>query len=171
MGLLANNKESASPSPQYSSYAYDAKKLKRTTDYTNPFAIRDWMQELDSPEFGSVTKEIADLRLHRKHMLGPTFRKFPSLRADLMETSSVKTEIPATNHVRDIVMHDAANVNGINAPGAVVNIESDDDEPTVGRPFQPYRDVVLSKPEGEFSMKQFLVSFINILVSFSEDLV
>ncbi|KAM0028895.1 putative DNA helicase chromatin remodeling SNF2 family [Helianthus debilis subsp. tardiflorus] len=155
-GQLIKNEESASPSPLYSAYAYDANKSKRTIDYSNPFVIRDRMQELDSPKYGSVTKDIEDLILLRKQMLMPSFRRFPSLGADLMETNHVKNEVHVTNPVRDIVMHDAGNVHDTNAPGAVVNIDSDDDEPTIGRPFQPYRDVVLNKPEGQFSMKQFL---------------
>lgn len=169
-GQLKNNEESISPSPLYAAYAFDANKSKRTVDYSNPFAMRDWIQELDSLKFGSVTKDIEELILLRKHILMPSFKRFPSLGADLMETKPVINGV-TTNHVRDIVMSDAGNAHDTNAPGTVVTIDSDDDQPTMARPFQPYRDVVLNKPEGQFSMKQFLVSFPNFLVTFSKDLV
>ncbi|KAL8264536.1 hypothetical protein R6Q59_022666 [Mikania micrantha] len=156
MGQPINNEENASPSPLYTRCVFEANKSKKTVDYTNPFAIRDRMQELDSLKYGSVTKDIEDLILLRKQMLMPSFKRFPSLGADLMQTHPVKNEIPTTNPGGDIVMNDADNVHDTNAPDTVVTIDSDDDEPTIGRPFQPYRDVVLNKPEGQFSMKQFL---------------
>ncbi|KAI3786373.1 hypothetical protein L1987_40000 [Smallanthus sonchifolius] len=85
-------------------------KLKRPIDHTDPFAIRNLTQKLDSAKYGPGTKDAEDL-LPRKQMFMPSFTR--------------------------------------NAP-------YDDDEPISATPFQPYPDVVLNKPEGQFLLKQFL---------------
>nr|XP_043630663.1 protein CHROMATIN REMODELING 35-like [Erigeron canadensis] len=156
MGQKVNGEESVSPSPLYAAYTLDANKTNKTVDHTNPFNIRNLIQEIDSSKYGSVTKDIEDLLLLRKQMLMPCLRRFPSLRADIMETNHVK-DVSNANPMRDVVMFDAGNGHDMKAPDNVVNIDSDDDdEPKFGRPFQPYRDIVLNKSEGQFSMKQFL---------------
>lgn len=154
-GQMNNSEESVSPRPLYAVYTLDANKPMKTVDHTDPFTIRNWVEGLDSAKYGSVTKDIEDLLLLRKQMLMPCFKRFPSLRADLMEVNPVK-EASIANPTRDIVMVDDGMGHDTIAPDSVVIIGSDDDEPTYGRPFQPYRDIVLSKPEGQFSMKQFL---------------
>ncbi|XP_071736756.1 protein CHROMATIN REMODELING 35 [Rutidosis leptorrhynchoides] len=154
-GKMMKSEESVSPSPLYASYTLDANKTNNAVDYKDPFALRDFVQGLDAPKYGSVTKDIEDLFLLRKQMLMPVFKKYPSLRPDLMDPFPAK-EVSNANPVRDIVMVDNDNSQVTNAPGDIVTIESDDDEPTPARPFQPYRDVVLNKPEGQFSLKQFL---------------
>lgn len=160
MGQMIKSEESVFPSPLYTAYTIDAKKAKKTIDYTDPFVIRNLVQRIDSPKYGSVTKEIEDLLLLRKQVLMPCFKRFPSLRSDLMETNSVR-EVPIANSGRDIVMLDDSASRDTNAPSTDIIAVSDDDdeEPALGRPFQPYQDIVLNKPEGEFSMKQFLVAF------------
>ncbi|XP_024959773.1 protein CHROMATIN REMODELING 35-like [Cynara cardunculus var. scolymus] len=168
-GQMNNSEESVSPRPLYTAYTLDANKPMKTVDHSDPFTIRNWVEEIDSAKYGSVTKDIEDLLLLRKQMLMPCFKRFPSLRADLMDVNSVK-EASTANPTRDIVMVDNDMGHDTIAPDSVVIIGSDDDEPTYGRPFQPYRDIVLSKPEGQFLMKQFLVSSPNFFVIFSEAL-
>ncbi|KAJ9551741.1 hypothetical protein OSB04_015786 [Centaurea solstitialis] len=152
---MNNSDESVSPRPLYTTHTLDANTPMKTVDHTDPFTTRNWVEGLDSAKYGSVTKDIEDLILLRKQMLMPCFKRFPSLRADLMEVNPVK-EASTANPIRDIVMVDDCMDQDTVTPNSVVVIGSDDDEPTYGRPFQPYRDIVLSKPEGQFSMKQFL---------------
>nr|GEU96067.1 protein chromatin remodeling 35-like [Tanacetum cinerariifolium] len=159
MGQMIKSEERVFPSPMHSAYTIDGKKAKKTVDYTDPFVIRNLVQRIDSPKYGSVTKEIEDLFQLRKQVLMPFFKRFPSLRSDLMETNSL---VPNANSGRDHVMLVDSVCRDTNAPStdiiAIPDDDDDDEEPTLGRPFQPYRDIVLNKPEGEFSMKQFLES-------------
>ncbi|CAH1444821.1 unnamed protein product [Lactuca virosa] len=165
-GQLSNGEEIISPNPLYTKCTFDAKKQKKTIDYNDPFGVRNFVASFDSPKYGSVTKDIENILSLRKQTLMPCFRRYPSLGADLLDTYPVKEapipnpvkEVSVANPVRDVVMFDDAMAMGhdTNPPDSVVIIGSDDDEPTSARPFQPYRDIVLNKPEGQFSMKQFL---------------
>lgn len=176
---MSNGEEIISPNPLYTKRTFDAKKQKKTIDYNDPFDVRNFVASFDSPKYGSVTKDIENILSLRKQTLMPCFRRYPSLGADLMDTYPVKEapfpnpvkEVSVANHVRDVVMFDDAMAMGhdTNAPDSVVIIGSDDDEPTSARPFQPYRDIVLNKPEGQFSMKQFLVSCLESFWDSSED--
>lgn len=158
MANLINIDESVSPSPLYTLYAPDANKSKGSINYSDPFAIRNRMNGISSAKYGSVTKDIEDLFLLRKQMLMSSLRNYPSLPADLIARNSLK-EATTPNTVKDVVMVDNGDVIAVS--------DDDDDEPTSARPFQPYRDVVLNKPEGQFLMKQFLVRYPNFLVIIS----
>ncbi|GJY35946.1 hypothetical protein Tco_0421324 [Tanacetum coccineum] len=66
---------------------------------------------------------------------------FPSLRSDLVETIYLK-EVPKANSGRDIVMLDASVSRDTNAPSTDIIAIPDDEEPTLNRPFQSYRDTL-----------------------------
>ncbi|KAL8195352.1 hypothetical protein R6Q57_025755 [Mikania cordata] len=77
------------------------------------------------------------------------FCLFPLLQADLMDTDHLK-DVPVANRAsHDVVMYYGGNDHDTNATEA-------DDEPAYARCFQPYQDVNLNKPEGQFLMKQIL---------------
>ncbi|XP_057428626.1 protein CHROMATIN REMODELING 35-like [Lotus japonicus] len=48
-------------------------------DFSNPFAISDFLNRLESGKFGSVTKDIEALIARKMQVLGPFFAKFPKL--------------------------------------------------------------------------------------------
>ncbi|KAI3755588.1 hypothetical protein L1987_55392 [Smallanthus sonchifolius] len=148
MRQAVNSDERASPSLVDAVYAFDANKLKRPIDHTDPFATRNLSQEFDSAKYGPGTKDTEDL-LPRKQLYMPSFTRFPSLQAFLMETNDVKC-VSIANPVRDdMVMYYDGNDHDTIAPYA-------DDEPTSATPFQPYQDVALNKPAEHFLLKQFL---------------
>nr|GEU54175.1 hypothetical protein [Tanacetum cinerariifolium] len=62
-------------------------------------------------------------------------------------------EVPNANSGRDIVTLDDSVSCDMNAPSTDIISIPDDEEPTLGRPFQLYRDIVLNKLEGLFLMK------------------
>ncbi|KAK1431140.1 hypothetical protein QVD17_14405 [Tagetes erecta] len=140
MRQVVNGEERASPSLLHTMYTFDANKLKRTIDHTNPFAIRNSVQELDSAKYWPGTKDTEDLLLPRKQMLMPSFTRFPSLQADLKETNHVKCVSIANPMRDDVLMYYGGN----------------DNEPTSAMPFQPYQDVNLNRPEGQFLLKHVL---------------
>lgn len=88
---------------------------------------------LDSPKYGSVTKDIEELFSKRKQMFMPYIVSFPALTADPVELKTI---------VNGETRHDT------NKSNSIVIIDSDDDEPTCPRPSHPDMDIVLSKPNG-----------------------
>nr|XP_043630185.1 uncharacterized protein LOC122601496 [Erigeron canadensis] len=152
MGQPIKREEDASQSPVYAAYTFDADKSKRPIDHMDPFVIENWVQELDSAKFGAVKQDIED-HMPREQMI-PSFRRVPSPQIDLMETFPVRN-ISIANVVRDVFMCTDGKGHDTSAPDANL-IAFPDNEPTFARPFQPYRDMVLSKPDRQFLMKQFL---------------
>ncbi|XP_057502991.1 protein CHROMATIN REMODELING 35-like isoform X2 [Actinidia eriantha] len=145
----------------------------KVIDYSDPFAVPNLLEELDGGKFGSVTKEIKDLLARRRQMLDTLFAMHPTLvdveKRLMREASKVKQ--PATSSVghdvieldddgdeNDVPARRLTVVQPVNLPERpVVVIDSDDEEPGNQRSFAPpYQQIVLSKPVGEFLMKDFL---------------
>nr|XP_043627293.1 uncharacterized protein LOC122598879 [Erigeron canadensis] len=147
MGQPIKCEEGASSSPLYTAYTFDSDKSNGATDHMDPFAVKNWGQELYLTKYGSAIKDFEDHLLRKQMMMQ---RRVPSLHADLVETNPVK-DISIADLVRNAVMcHD------ISVPDAALIAVSDVNEPISARPFQPYRDIILNKPDGQCLMKQFL---------------
>ncbi|KAJ0600627.1 putative DNA helicase chromatin remodeling SNF2 family [Helianthus annuus] len=134
-----NGDERASPIVVDPVYTFDANKLKRTIDHTDPFAIKNQLQELDSAKNGHGAKDTEELLLQRKQMPRPSFTSAHSLQADLTETNHVK-DVSIANHVRDgVVTYYNGNEHNTNASDA-------DDEST----FDSDTDVEIKNDKGEY---------------------
>ena len=147
----------------------------KVIDYSDPFAVPNLLEELDGGKFGSATKEIKDLIARRGHMLDSLFAMHPTLvdveKSLMREASKVKQPAaPSVGH--DVIdLDDDGDENDVPAGRLpvvvcqpvtlpVVVIDSDDEETGNQRSFvPPYQQIVLSKPVGQFLMKDFLVSF------------
>lgn len=66
MRQVVNNDERESPSLVDIMHKLDANKSIRTIDHTYPFAIRNWVPDLDSARYGSVTKDFEDILFPKK---------------------------------------------------------------------------------------------------------
>ncbi|PSS19109.1 Protein CHROMATIN REMODELING like [Actinidia chinensis var. chinensis] len=145
----------------------------KVIDYSDPFAVPNLLEELDGGKFGSVTKEIKDLLARRRQMLDALFAMHPTLvdveKRLMREASKVKQpatpsgghdviELDDDGDENDVPAGRLTIVQPVNLPKRpVVVIDSDDEEPGNQRSFvPPYQQIVLSKPVGEFLMKDFL---------------
>ncbi|XP_071736753.1 uncharacterized protein [Rutidosis leptorrhynchoides] len=133
-GEQISGEEMTSPSPtECPVYAFNGNKSKGDGDDIDPFALRNLLQDIDLSKYGydmTVTNLVKDLYV-----------------ANLVKDVSV------ASCVKEVLMcHD-----GI---GQYINIPNipDVDASTSAGPFKPYRDIVLDKSQGEFSLKQFLDS-------------
>ncbi|XP_057496871.1 protein CHROMATIN REMODELING 35-like isoform X2 [Actinidia eriantha] len=158
-----------------------ARTAQKVIDYSDPFAVPNLLEELDGGKFGSVTKEIKDLIARRGHMLDSLFAMHPTLvdveKSLMTEASKVKQPAaPSVGH--DVIdLDDDGDENDVPAgrlpvvvcqpvtlpvvvvppERPIVVIDSDDEETGNQRSFvPPYQQIVLSKPVGQFLMKDFL---------------
>ncbi|CAL5377130.1 unnamed protein product [Camellia sinensis] len=138
-----------------------AKTSSKVIDYSDPFAVPNLLESLDSGKYGSVTKEIKDLIDRRRQTLNTYFGLDPTLmdvEVNLARGAS-KENLPATpsaqKDVIDLVDDDVANDVPVERLPIVV-IDSDDEETGDQKSLYPYREIVLPKPAGEFLMKDFL---------------
>ncbi|PSS26031.1 Protein CHROMATIN REMODELING like [Actinidia chinensis var. chinensis] len=149
-----------------------ARTAPKVIDYSDPFAVPNLLEELDGGKFGSATKEIKDLIARRGHMLDSLFAMHPTLvdveKSLMREASKVKQPAaPSVGH--DVIdLDDDGDENDVPAGRLpvvvcqpvtlpVVVIDSDDEETGNQRSFvPPYQQIVLSKPVGQFLMKDFL---------------
>ncbi|XP_076930725.1 uncharacterized protein LOC143595642 [Bidens hawaiensis] len=114
MRQVVNSDERASSNLVDTVYTIDANELKETIGQTDPFAIRNLVQELVSCKCGSGTIDVEDL-LTRKQMLMPSFTRVHSHQADLMET----------NHKEDKKVNNDAGVEIKHNKGEYVGVQSD----------------------------------------------
>lgn len=130
-------------------------KTSYVVDYSNPFAISDVLDSLESGKFGSVTKDIEDLIAQKMQILGPYFVKYPIL-VDQWEKAVMKLdeEIPKLeNQLVTVWTHQ----NVIDLEGEhtrkdlpatqnhVVIIDSDEEDDRDEKSMVPFHEVVLPK--------------------------
>ncbi|KAI7988806.1 Peptidyl-prolyl cis-trans isomerase FKBP62 [Camellia lanceoleosa] len=130
-----------------------AKTCSKVIDYSDPFAVPNLLESLDSGKYGSVTKEIKDLIDRRRQTLNTYFGLDPMLmdvEVNLARGAS-KENLPATpsaqKDIIDLVDDDVANDVPIERLPIVV-IDSDDEETGDQKSLYPYREIVLPKPPG-----------------------
>ncbi|XP_061362190.1 protein CHROMATIN REMODELING 35-like isoform X2 [Gastrolobium bilobum] len=134
------------------------KNYSNVVKYSNPFAISDVLNRLDSGKFGSVTKDIEALVERKMQILGPYIAKYPTLvnqwkavlnhdeEAHKLENEQV-TGL-AHQNVIDLVGEHF----GKDAPAAtfpVVIIDSDEEDDRDQKYFLPFHEVVLPKRVGQ----------------------
>ena len=122
--------------PKYTLYA-----KRKKVDFGDPFALRNWILDIDRPKYGSVTKDILEILSLRKQIVMPYLARFPSFTDELVEPKAT---------VNDQTTH-GTNVRSTNAQVPIIIVDSDDDEP-----LQPKQHIVLDK--------QVLVSFFFSLL-------
>ncbi|XP_010275547.1 PREDICTED: protein CHROMATIN REMODELING 35 isoform X2 [Nelumbo nucifera] len=88
---------------------YKDRTPSKVLDYSDPFAVPNLLEGLDSGKFGSVTNEIEDLRARKMQMLYPLFAKYPSFFSSYVESVSQSprvTEKPQNIHLASQVVID-----------------------------------------------------------------
>ncbi|KAL7002671.1 hypothetical protein U1Q18_003828, partial [Sarracenia purpurea var. burkii] len=163
--MAASAHTSDEPTPKKSRTA------PKVIDYSDPSAVSNLLEELDCGKFGSVSKEIKDLLDQGREMLNSIFAIDPSLlnveKNLVKEASKVNQVVTPVAHqdvieldddgVADVPEERLSVVNHIPAERLpVVIIDSDDEDTGYQRSLNPYQEIVLSKPVGEFLMKDFL---------------
>ncbi|XP_059647643.1 protein CHROMATIN REMODELING 35 [Cornus florida] len=129
----------------------------KDTDYTDPFAIPNLLEGLDSGKFGSVTKEIEDLLARRMLLANSYFAVYPKLQGMCSDSESspnkkaskVKQTACPSAHQELIVIEDDNDDNDakdVPNVGLQVQVLDSDEETGNQRSFQPYQEVVLRRP-------------------------
>lgn len=158
-------------------------------DYSNPFAVRNLLEDLDCGKYGSVTKEINDLLARKRQMLNPYFAMHPTL-VDL-EVNLVKEVAKVNQHLatplacRDVIELDDDDTDDVSAErlavvvhrspvvaqnSQVVVLDSDDEDTEDRKPFNSYQQIILPKPPGEFLMKDFLMKDFLVIAFYTSEL-
>ncbi|XAR59584.1 DNA helicase [Bertholletia excelsa] len=155
----------------------------QVVDYSDPFAVPNLLDELDTGKFGSVTEEIKDLIDRKTRLLHAYYARCPKLvdtEHNMLKEAS-KLHQPATppTDLSNVIELDDDSVVVNDAPterSPIVVIDSDDEQsgepksiiPYQGidqksynpyydrRSFNPYPDILLRKQPGEFRIKDFL---------------
>lgn len=133
-------------------------------DYSDPFAVPNLLDKLDSEKYGSVTKEIKELLERRRLVLNGYFVDHPSiLEMEQNMSTGAKKATSGSHEVIDLDDDDDDNGDGNSAKNdasadklAMVVIESDEENAGAKRLSASYQEVVLNKPTGEYLMKDFL---------------
>ncbi|KAL5790989.1 hypothetical protein ACOSQ2_005877 [Xanthoceras sorbifolium] len=120
-------------------------------DYSNPFAIPNMLDKLDSGIYGSVTKEIKALIDHKMQMLGPhitrnpiTLNLFMNVEKNLSKKTSKQSGQQAFSDIINIE-DDCMAGDGPSKSSPVVVLSDDEDEQDK-RPYNLFLDVVLKDP-------------------------
>ncbi|KAL9675476.1 hypothetical protein QQ045_003678 [Rhodiola kirilowii] len=122
------------------------------TDYSDPSSVSDLMDELDSGQFGSVTKEIEALISQRMEVLIPFYIRYPELvTKPLNGVETAGTDAKVIN-VDDGDDNDDANkaVLKYQAPPPVVIVDSDDESGGDKKPSYPFQGIHLGSPTPGF---------------------
>lgn len=150
--------------------------------YSDPLVVHNLLEELGSGKFESLTKQIKDFLARKRQVLNPHFAMDPiitdvemNLEKEASKANQLATplahqdvfDLDNSNDANDvsaeilpIVVH-KLQVVGQGLPVGVLN--SDKEETGDKRPFNPYPEIVLPKPTGEFVMKDFRVIFLSAL--------
>ncbi|KAK2665393.1 hypothetical protein Ddye_003967 [Dipteronia dyeriana] len=112
-------------------------------DYSNPFAIQDMLDRLDSERFGSVTDEIKELINNKMQILGPHIAKNTS-------------KLPSQKAFCDLIDidDDCLAVDGPSKPLTVVVLSDDEEEEPDKKPYFPFQEVVLMQPPAGQSLSR-----------------
>ncbi|KAK3195419.1 hypothetical protein Dsin_026729 [Dipteronia sinensis] len=112
-------------------------------DYSNPFAIQDMLDRLDSERFGSVTDEIKALINNKMQILGPHIARNIS-------------KLPSQKAFCDVIDidDDCLAVDGPSKPLTVVVLSDDEEEEPDRKPFFPFQEVVLMQPPAGQSLSR-----------------
>ncbi|ONH91042.1 hypothetical protein PRUPE_8G090000 [Prunus persica] len=135
------------------------KSTSEVVDYSDPFAIPDLLERIDSGKYGSVTKDIEAILARKRQTLCPYFEKYPALSNLSLEEKRQSKRAPKSanqqasplsqNNVIDLEDDSVEN----NAPAAllpVVIIDSDEEQSEHPRPPYPFKEVVLPEPSYSF---------------------
>ncbi|KAF7841004.1 protein CHROMATIN REMODELING 35-like isoform X1 [Senna tora] len=129
------------------------KNSSNVVDFSNPYAISDLLDSLNSGKFGSVTKEIEALVNHKMRILSPYFAKYPMLLNQSMEGAMHETDKGKTQQVNGSADKRVIDLEEENLakepPKAVVIIDLDDEDDIDQEPYRPFQAVVLPKPAGQ----------------------
>ncbi|XP_019453437.1 PREDICTED: protein CHROMATIN REMODELING 35-like [Lupinus angustifolius] len=130
-------------------------KLSNVVDYSNPFAVSDFLNCFDSGKFGSVTKDIEALLARKMQILGTYFAKYPTLLDHLLKEAVKHDEETHTPKSQQVAVLAQKNVNDLegkhieknvpSAPLSVVIIDSDEEDDRDQISSLPFHKVVLPK--------------------------
>ncbi|KAL2460103.1 SNF2 domain-containing protein/helicase domain-containing protein [Abeliophyllum distichum] len=141
----------------------------KVVDYSDPFSINNLLKELDSGQYGSVTKDIEDLLVQKKNLLDSYYAMDPILPFKcLVVQNNEASELSGATTSNVINLED--DPDGCNvvvkrfvpaaqlvpSPGPVVILDSDDEDVKDEKPLCPFQEVELKKPPGHLLMKDFL---------------
>lgn len=134
-------------------------------DYSDPFAISNLLDNLDSGKFGSVTKDIKDLIDRKFQIWGPLCANNPLLSNIFLNAESPSkqaTKLAIQNPFQKVIDLEDDTAALTHHPSVVVL--SDDEDEEEKRPSYPFHEVVLPRPEppaGHFFTKDMMVCFSN----------
>lgn len=165
--------------PGISPEAKGCKRLKANSsnivEYSNPFAISDVLNRIDSGKFGSVTKDIEALISRKMQILGPYFARYPRL---VNQSLKVVMNPDEETHNKFENNEDTGSSNVIDLeekhiekdvpaapPLPVVILDSDEEDDRDHKSFLPFHEVVLPRPIQSPAIKT-VVSFTLLLYSF-----
>ncbi|KAF1899553.1 hypothetical protein Lal_00019681 [Lupinus albus] len=130
-------------------------KSSNVVDYSNPFAVSDFLNCLDSGKFGSVTKDVEFLITRKMKILGSYFVKYPTLLDHLVKVvvnHDEETHMLESQKVAGLAQQNVINLEGKHvdkqvppAPSPVVIIDSDDEDDRDQKSFLPFHKVMLPK--------------------------
>lgn len=126
------------------------------------FTEADYLQELESGKYGSVTKEIKDLYDRSMDLLKPKYAMYPNLLYRCNTRSSMNEDIDQSVAVlgSDIItLEDNHVYQGMRAAPVLI-IDSDEEEPGDQRPSRPYQDIVLTMAGVGYPLMDSKVSFL-----------
>ncbi|KAK9667342.1 hypothetical protein RND81_14G249700 [Saponaria officinalis] len=110
----------------------------RVIDYSDPFAIPNLLQNLDSGKYGSVTKEVQALIARRMQMVNSLIVLYPDLEKDPdLKTTEAKPVAPAIDQV--------------------LIIDSDDDDDAAKIPVYQFQGISFPRPSVELITDHLLV--------------
>lgn len=124
----------------------DERELVSTkVNHSGQFTIPDYLQDLESGKFGSVTKEIKDLIDRSMYLLKPKFAMYPDLlhkcyKSSINEDVDRLVSIPGSDIIQVEDNHE-----GMRAAPVVI-IDSDEEEPEYQRPARLHQNIVLPMP-------------------------
>lgn len=140
------------------------KPSSKVVDYSDPFAISNLIDMLDSGKYGSVTKEVEALISRKNQMMSPYVTMYPTLTTVLLDrkNSPSKDDSRVQSNVIDLGDEEEEDCVTKGAPTAtlpVVVIDSDEEDNRDGRLTGPFQEVILPKPPiGQF-LTDMMVSF------------
>ncbi|KAH9696338.1 protein CHROMATIN REMODELING 35 [Citrus sinensis] len=147
---MSSDVESYSSTTPFTSVKHDMKVKKDTFDYSDPFSIKDLLDDLSSGKYGSVTKEIKELIDRKVQIFGPLLSQNPSLSSMFVDAEKLSGQASKSAnrqaHHSVIDLEEDCVAVGVPSKSPAVVVLSDDEDEGDKRPSYPFREVRLMQP-------------------------
>lgn len=167
MKMLSDVESYSSTTPS-TSVKHDMKVKADAFDYSDPFSIKDLLDDLSSGKYGSVTKEIKELIDRKVQIFGPLLSQNPSLSsmfvdAEKLSGQASKSATRQAHHSVIDLEEDCVAV-GVPSKSPAVVVLSDDEDEGDKRPSYPFREVRLMQPPVGPFLTEIQVIFLAIVI-------